>query len=35
MSLTRNPSFFREYAKSGYQDRINPEFDGIARKYYH
>jgi hypothetical protein len=34
MSLSRNKSFFREYARSGYEGKMNPEFDGIARKYY-
>lgn len=35
MSLSRNQSFFKQYAKSGYAEKMNPEFDGIARKYYH
>jgi hypothetical protein len=34
MSIPRSKSFFREYARSGYEGRMNPEFDGIARKYY-
>lgn len=34
MSQPRSKSFFREYARSGYEGKMNPEFDGIARKYY-
>ena len=34
MSLSRNPSFFSEYAKSGYLKRMNPEFMGVAQRYY-
>jgi hypothetical protein len=34
MSQQRSKSFFREYARSGYEGKMNPEFDGIARKYY-
>ena len=35
MSLSRNQSFFKQYAKSGYAEKMNPEFDGMAKKYYH
>ena len=34
MSLSQNSRFFKEYAKSGYLSKINPEFQGIAKKYY-
>jgi hypothetical protein len=34
MSLPRSKSFFKEYARSGYEGKMNPEFDGMARKYY-
>jgi hypothetical protein len=34
MSVSKQQSFLRQYAKSGYLDKMNPEFDGIARKYY-
>lgn len=34
MSIGSNHSFFKMYAKNGYTDKINPEFQGIAKKYY-
>ena len=34
MSLNKNRSFFSEYAKSGYQKRMNPEITGAAQRYY-
>jgi hypothetical protein len=34
MSLSRDPSFFMIYARSGYVDKMNPEFSGIAKKFY-
>jgi hypothetical protein len=34
MSSSPKKSFFREYAKSGYLSKINPEFEGIAKKFY-
>ena len=34
MSLNRNRSFFTEYAKSGYKNKMNPEIEGVAQRYY-
>lgn len=34
MSLGANKSFFKQYAKSSYMQKINPEYQGIAKKYY-
>ena len=34
MSLNRNRSFFTDYAKSGYQKKMNPEIGGVAQRYH-
>ena len=34
MYLGKSSSYLRAYAKSGYTDKINPEYRGIAKKYY-
>lgn len=34
MSLSKNKSFLKEYAKSSYMNKINPEYEGIAKRYY-
>ena len=34
MSLTVNKSFLKQYAKSSYMQKMNPEYEGIAKKYY-
>lgn len=34
MSSPVTKSFFYEYPRNGYLDKINPEFEGMAKKYY-
>ena len=34
MRLGKNKSFLKEYAKSSYMNKINPEDEGVAKRYY-
>jgi len=35
MSVNRNKGFYKQYAISSYINKINPEDEGIAKRYYH
>jgi len=34
MSYGTNKTFLKQYAKSSYMQKMNPEYEGIAKKYY-